>query len=232
MKKVKLPFTLIELLVVIAIIAILAGMLLPALNQAREKARATKCLSNIRNLSQAAFMYSSDNEDYVPTHWNLDQSYSSNNNFSLWIGFYPNGLLTSYLGITEEKNPGETVATYGQYWLSGVSEGGASRGKFACPSYPKHTINPGKFSIVHSFYVIGKKLSKLTNHSSKVLFIDANPGASNKYTIYYTEGTRAVDIHGNGVNVGYIDGHANWRATKSIPYSSSEPEFRATWMAE
>src|SRR5713101_5168226 len=58
-------FTLIELLVVIAIIAILAAILFPVFAQAREKARQTMCLSNVKQMALGAYMYAQDYDEQV-----------------------------------------------------------------------------------------------------------------------------------------------------------------------
>ena len=70
----KTQFTLIELLVVIAIIAILAAILLPALQQARERAMSTNCISNLKQMSTAGTMYMQANRDLWPCQADLSTS--------------------------------------------------------------------------------------------------------------------------------------------------------------
>ena len=94
-RKIKDSFTLIELLVVIAIIAILASMLLPALNKAREKAKSIKCCSNLKQMGNSLLMYIQDYDGFVPT---VQQESSAG--FGTYKTWYARDVLGGYMGYS------------------------------------------------------------------------------------------------------------------------------------
>lgn len=97
-KTLRNAFTLVELLIVVGIIAVLVAILLPALNKAREQARAVNCMSNLRQLGVALQMYRNAYHDFVPAASGTDQS----NPATAWSDNYMNAEVTP--GNTSDPN--------------------------------------------------------------------------------------------------------------------------------
>jgi prepilin-type N-terminal cleavage/methylation domain-containing protein len=103
MRKWLSAFTLIELLVVIAIIAILAGLLFPALARAREEARKSACRTNIKQIGDAYIAYQSPNGDYMPYNWIGAWTDDESSQVTFCVESYTNdGYYNSTQGYTAE----------------------------------------------------------------------------------------------------------------------------------
>ncbi|HEX2949632.1 MAG TPA: prepilin-type N-terminal cleavage/methylation domain-containing protein, partial [Armatimonadota bacterium] len=111
----KSGFTLIELLVVIAIIAILAAILFPVFTSAKESAKKSQCLNNLKQLSQGLQMYVSDNNDYAPRILQNQYNMFYTDFTRKKLGFF--GAI--YTKTTKNKNvmfcPSDTLAIQGHW---------------------------------------------------------------------------------------------------------------------
>jgi len=119
-------FTLIELLVVIAIIAILAAILFPVFAKAREKARQTACISNLKQIGLATMQYNQDYDEYLyPHRWNCDTGAGPGCNplMSINGGPAPTGTISG-------------AATHKAFWMSLLQPYTKSYGVFQCPDAP------------------------------------------------------------------------------------------------
>jgi prepilin-type N-terminal cleavage/methylation domain-containing protein/prepilin-type processing-associated H-X9-DG protein len=178
----KRNFTLIELLVVIAIIAILASMLLPALNQAREKAKSISCLNNFKQLSLAIQLYLDNNEETM---------------FANSTSEYGKSL------VWHDKILGELSANYGADGIFWKYMTFNERPPFLlCPAMNSTNI----YQYAMSYYAINVKVSRVSNPSDHFVLADRDENFFASSHIH--QGVGFARRHQMGANVLYFDGHA------------------------
>jgi len=197
MRKWLSAFTLIELLVVIAIIAILAGMLLPALARAREEGRRAVCKSNLGQIAKAATAYSEPNGDFWPAQ--CDQ----------------------FDGNTDTINPNAYMSLALLYpaYLD-------NQNVFKCPSTDDKTVIHSSNSTGYhrcSFGDMSNQENASYGYDCFIHFRDVTPGSAISADMDGSSSTdpdTATSNHYSGQNVMYFDSHVSWKATN---YGSSDP---------
>jgi len=215
----KSGFTLVELLVVIAVVSILAGLLLPALQKARESARTVSCLSNVKQMLLGAILYGNDNDDCLP---------------GSWVG--ANAQDTSGIKInltTPDVNvwwhdADITPALKDQNWMYQVwKSAGVDKTAFVCPGKPLNSTGAADVNFSNKEYMVGystparfwiMRSTKALRPTNQVIVMDS-PIQQGYYLTTPSPKLAAVPSAGSGHfslpkyhagiwNLGFIDGHA------------------------
>ena len=213
-------FTLIELLIVVAIIAILAGMLLPALNVARAKAQAISCSNILKQFGLAGILYAGDWEGYAPCI-----TTSGNVGDSVW--YNPKVLLPYF------KNSNDLTAGWKPFLCPGRNGDGST---YIYRSYGLNTQRP-------STSVLGVRLDKIPRVSQKFWFMDASASCLTYAGAYYNlwlehgeDHTVAGHYNSNSYrhqeksNIVFYDGHVEALGNGQIAVSGNDELKEKHWL--